>query len=124
MSIKSNLPSKEIQDSAAGTRLYFDNYGESPLEFGSNEVAAATGFFTSRGFDNDAALQTAAILLKQAKIDQAPVFKILETLKEFDGLQLSALVAEILNNNRPVTSSLGYRFLDLGKQNQSRNIAA
>lgn len=119
-----NLPVKEKIDSAAGTKLFFDTYGQQPLEFSANEVTAATAFFQSRGFDDDAASITAATILKQSKIDAVPVFQILDTLKTFNGVQLSALVAEILNNNRGATSTLGYRLENVEKQILIRNIAA
>ena len=122
--MSTNLPTPTPEDSASGTKLFFDTYGASPLEFNSNEVAAAIGFFTSRGFDDDAATLTAAVLLKQAKIDQMPVFKILDTLKTFNGVQISALVGEILNNNRGAGSTLGFRVVTVEKQNQTRNIFA
>lgn len=104
-----NLPSSVISDSAAGTRLFFDTYGLPNLVFPANDVNATIAFFTSKGFEGDAATVTSSTLLKQAKIDGTPIFQILDTLKTFDGVQLSALVAEILNNNRVPTSTLGYR---------------
>lgn len=119
-----SLPTPIKEDSAAGTKLYFDQYGDSPLEFSANEVTAAIAFFQSRGFENDAALVTAQVLLKQAKLDNIPVFKIIDTLKTFNGVQISALVAEILNNNRNAASTLGYRTNLVEKQNQTRNIFA
>lgn len=122
MTRTASLPPKVISDSAAGTRLYFDTYGKEPLEFGVNEVSASIAFFEARGFDHDAALQTATILLKQAKIDGIPVFQLLDTLKSLNGIQISAIVAEILNNNRSTTSTLGYKFVDVTKENQTRNI--
>ena len=51
----SNLPSSIIEDSAAGTKLYFERYGETALEFGANDVTAAVSFFRKAGFDIDAA---------------------------------------------------------------------
>ena len=42
--MSTNLPSFEIQDSAAGTKLYFDTYGEAALEFAANDVTAAVSF--------------------------------------------------------------------------------
>lgn len=119
-----SLPIPAKQDSASGTKLFFDQYGQQPLEFAANEVTAAIGFFQSRGFDDDAATLTAQVLLKQAKVDGTPVFKILDTLKTFNGVQISAIVAEILNNNRNSTSTLGYRTEIIEKQNQTRNIFA
>jgi hypothetical protein len=119
-----NIPVSPKEDSAAGTKLFFDTYGKNPLEFQANEVNAAIGFFTSRGFDDDAASLTAAVLLKQAKLEAVPVFKILDTLKEFNGVQISALVGEILNNSRGAGSTLGFRVVSVEKQNQTRNIFA
>jgi hypothetical protein len=119
-----SLPISSRQDSAAGTKLFFDQYGQQPLEFSSNEVSASIAFFKSRGFDDDAATLTAQVLLKQAKADGVPVFTIIDTLKTFNGIQISAIVAEILNNNRSATSSLGYRTDILEKLNQTRNIFA
>lgn len=119
-----NLPQQDLQDSGAATKLFFDKYGQQPLEFTANEVSSSIAFFQSRGFDDDAATLTAQVILKQAKLDGLPVFKILDTLKNFDGVQISALVAEILNNNRNPSSTLGYKILSVEKQNQTRNIYA
>jgi len=118
-----NLPARQIEDSAAGTKLFFDSYGQDPLEFNANDVSASIGFFESKGFANDAALVVSTVLLKQAKIDDTPIFEILDTLKDFNGLQLSQLVGEILNNNRTPTSTLGFRTLGVNP-NQTRNIIA
>jgi hypothetical protein len=117
-----NLPSSPTADSATATRLFFDSYGEQPLEFNSTDVDATVGFFESKGFDRDAATTTAITLLKQAKIENQPIFQILDTLKGFNDLQLSALVGEILNNNRPSTSTLGFRVANANKISQTRNI--
>ena len=96
-------------------------YGQQPLEFSANEVTAAIAFFQSRGFEDDAAILTAQVLLKQAKIDSVPVFKIIDTLTTFNGVQISAIVAEILNNNRGSSSTLGYRIQTIEKQNQNNS---
>jgi hypothetical protein len=117
-----NLPPSPNTDSATATKLFFDSYGEQPLEFNSSDVDAAVGFFESKGFDRDAATTTAITLLKQAKIENQPIFQILDTLKGFNNLQLSALVGEILNNNRPSTSTLGFRVANANKISQTRNI--
>ncbi len=122
--MSTSLPVKALDDSAAATKLFFDTYGKNPLEFNATEVDATIGFFASKGFDNDAASSTALILLKQAKIDGVPIFKILDSLKILSGIQLSALVGEILNNNRGPSSTLGFRIVNVEKQNQTRNIAA
>lgn len=118
-----NLPSQTIEDNAAGTVLYFERYGELPLEFSSVDVSAAVSFFTAAGFINDAAQLSAMALLRQAKLDQMPIFEILDTLRGFDSKQLSQLVAEILNNDRVATSSLGFRVADVAT-NRNREIGA
>ena len=107
--MNTNLPAEQIQDSAARTKLFFDTYGDQPLEFNANEVDACIAFFKKNGFADDAATVTSAALLKQAKIENVPIYRILDSLKEVEGLQLSALVAEILNNNRTASSTLGYK---------------
>ena len=69
-------------------------------------------------------MTTAMTILRQAKIDGVQVFEILDTLKDLNGTQLSAVVAQILNKYRPNTSSLGFRALNVIKINQTRNIFA
>ena len=118
-----NLPPVTLQDSAAATKLFFDTYGEQPLEFNAVDVDACLNFFKKAGFENDAATVVSASILKQAKIENIPVFRILDTLKNTSGLELSAFVAEILNNNRPTTSTIGFR-KSIFVENISRNIYA
>jgi hypothetical protein len=123
--MRTNLPPIESSaDSAAKTKLFFDEYGQSPLEFSANDVEAAIGFFMDNGFDRDAAEITAAVVLRQAKFENMPVFKLIDQLKVMDGVKLSALVAEILNNNRPSSSALGYKAANSDDQFKIRNIAA
>jgi hypothetical protein len=117
-----NLPPSDISDSAAGTKKYFETYGEQQLEFNAVDVDATIAFFSSKGFDNDAALSVSAVLLKQAKTDNIPVFELLDRLKEFTGLQLNTLIAEILNNDRTPSSTLGFKQI-LPPENKVRNIA-
>jgi len=118
-----NLPDKPIEDSGAATKLFFDSYGESPLEFKAVEVDACINFFRSKGFADEAAIVVAAALLKQAKLDNLPIYSVLDSLGGFDSLQLSTLVGEILNNNRVPTSTLGFRTTPV-RPNQTRNIIA
>ena len=123
--MRSNLPAPvSSTDSGAKTKLFFDEYGQSPLELNASEVEAALGFFQSKGFDRDAAEITAAVLLRQAKLESMPVFKIIDQLKGLEGLELSALVGEILNNNRPSSSSLGFKIVNSDDTFKTRNIGA
>ena len=118
-----NLPISPRVDSAAGTKLFFDNYGTEPLEFAATDVDASVAFFETRGFDRDAALVVATTILKQAKVDGVPVFKLLDTLGNLQDMDISTLVGEILNNNRSPISTLGFRTTPV-KPNQTRNILA
>ena len=107
--MSTNLPQPNIQDSARATKLFFDTYGIKPIEFSASEVESSIGFFVGKGFDHDAALVVATTLLKQAKSDNVPIFQCIDTLKGFTSLQISSLVAEILNKDRVPTSTLGFR---------------
>lgn len=118
-----NLPVPSVQDSADATKLFFNNYGKPVLEFSSDEVASAIAFFQSRDFSQEAAVSTAAALLTQSRVEEVSVFKIIDTLGKADDLQLSAIVAEILNNNRKSISTLGYRITNITKDEAIRNIA-
>jgi len=123
--MRTNLPPIESNtDSAAKTKLFFDEYGQAPLEFSANDVESAIGFFMNNGFDRDAAEITSAVVLRQAKLESIPVFQLIDQLKTLDGVKLSAMVAEILNNNRPSSSALGYKAANSDDQFKIRNIAA
>lgn len=122
--VRTNLPLPEVADSADNTKVFFDTYGTPDIEFNAVDVDSAVAFFTSRGFEQDAALITASVILKQAKIDEMPVKELLDTLRTFEGIQLSALIAEILNNNRTPISTLGFRQRSVRPDQISRNIAA
>lgn len=117
-----NLAIQPKQDSAASTKVFFDRYGQAPLEFNAVDIDAAVGFFSSRGFVGDAALITAAELLRQSKADGVPVWQYLDSLEEVDGVKLSELVSRILNNNRVSSSILGIKTDQTVPANILRNI--
>ena len=121
--MSTNLPNTPKTDSASGTKLFFNSYGSIPLEYSAADVDATIGFFRDRGFDDDAALMVGSVLLRQAKVDGTPIFKILDTLSNYNGLQCSALVGEILNNDRASSSTLGFRTAPV-TANFIRNISA
>jgi hypothetical protein len=104
-----NLPSKLITDSAKATRVFFARYGQQGTEFKADDVAAVIGFFQIRGFETDVAISAALEVLKSAKQDKRSVFLLLDTLTEFNGVQLSVIVSKILNQNRLPISILGFR---------------
>ena len=121
--MSTNLPSAIPLDSATKTLLSFNNYGSKPLEYVSTEIDACVGFFKNKGFDDDAALMVSSTLLKQAKNAHTPIYLILDSLSGYAGIQLSAVVGEILNNDRPSTSTLGFR-TSIPVNNLMRNVSA
>jgi len=103
-------------------RQFFDRYFSKTLEFPSNQIDAVVSFFENRGFDKTAAVSTATVLLEQSKLDNINVFQLLDTLKGLSEVELSAVVTEILNYNRPRSSSLGFKQAAGNTTLESRNI--
>lgn len=102
----------------------YDALYTKPLELEAGQFDAMKGFFSSRGFDNSAAESTAVIIINQAKKDNYNPMKILDTLQGLDNLEISALVAEILNYNRFKSSFLGYARQFNPSSEITRNIKA
>jgi hypothetical protein len=119
----SNLPNTTI-DSATAVKNFYSAYFTEGVSYPASEVDAVTAFFTSRGFGENAAGAVAGVLLLQAKLDNVKVFKLLDTLNGLDKLKLSAIVTEVLNYNRPRSSTLGYRVNSPAALIEARNILA
>jgi len=122
MSTYNNIPSTKLTNSSDATVKAFDTYYSAPLELNAGVLAAMIGFFTSRGFSEDAAESTAVVIMKQAKKDGYNPMKILDTLKGLDSVEISALVSEIINFNRFKTSFLGYALAFNPHEEVSRNV--
>lgn len=119
----SSLPIPNISKrSDQGVQLFFDTYYNKPINFSDNELTAIISFFESRGFDNSAAVSVSSSLLSQAKAEKIPVFKLVDTLQTYTGIQLSSVVAEILNYNRRRTSAVGFKREKNVSTIESRNI--
>ena len=110
-----NLPSQQTP-----VKSFFDNYFVKEVTFPSGDATVA--FFQKRGFDETSAKSTAIILLNQARIEDVSVFKLLDTLKVLTEIQLSQVVAQVLNSYREKTSLLGYRIIPAVNTYDSRNI--
>jgi hypothetical protein len=91
------------------TTEFFNNFYNLEISYNPGEVDAVIGYFLKRGFDKTAAINTASVLLQQAKIDELNVQQLIDTLKGVTDVQLSLIVAQILNFNREKTSVLGFR---------------
>jgi hypothetical protein len=118
----SNLPLNEVIDSTLDTRTFFDKFFVHQVSFPSNQIDAVLGFFLKRGFDVESARSTSIVLLNQARLDDVNVFALIDTLKTLSDVQLSQVVAQVLNAYREKVSLLGYRIAPLADSYESRNI--
>ena len=100
----SNLP---IAKSDNSTVSGFNNYNQQPIEIDPTTFAAVRGFFTNKDFSESSSELISTILITQSKQDGYNPMEILDTLKNLNDIELSGLVAEILNYNRFKTSNLG-----------------
>lgn len=125
MTFYNNLPpQQESKDDSAATLRVFDTYSVAPLNIDATTYDAMIGFFTTRGFGDDAARSTAYIIIKQAILDNINPFTLIETLKGLNDVEISALITELLNYNRYKTSSLGSASTFSPSEEIARNIIA
>lgn len=117
-----NLPSPTNADSGTEVKQFFDKFFLHQVSFPSNQIDAVVGFFLKRDFDVDSARSTAIVLLNQARVDNVNVFALLDTLKALTDVQLSQVVAQVLNAYREKVSLLGYRIAPIEDTYESRNI--
>lgn len=93
-------------------------------ELNGGQYDAVVAFFSNRGYDTESSRSIAYVLMKQAKVDGANVFTVIDTLEGTTELELSQLVAEILNAYRYKTSVLGYKNNKTTQSHITRNIKA
>lgn len=116
----SNLP--QTFTVPADTKQFFNKFFTKSVSFPAAEIDATVGFFMKRGFDIESARSTAIVILNQARVDNVKVFQLLDTLKLQTDVQLSQIVAQVLNAYREKTSLLGYRIAPNLDTYESRNI--
>lgn len=109
-------------DSAGEVKEFFNKYFTKQISFTSNQVDSVVGFFEKRGFEKQSAIAVSTAILQQANLEGTPVYSILDTLKGLNEVQLSQLVATILNVNRSKSSALGYQISPKEKSREARNI--
>jgi len=117
-----NLPSQPSNDSTTEVSQFFDKFYVNQISFPSNQIDAVVGFFEKNGFDTESARSTSIVLLNQAREDNVDVFQLIDTLKTLNDIQLSQVVAQVLNAYREKTSVLGYRVASIEDPYESRNI--
>jgi len=104
------------------TQQFFDAYYKEEIPFNVNDVDSLIGYFQKRGFSYDAAVNTAMVLLRQASKDKLNAQELIATLKGITDIQLSNIVAQILNMERDKTSQLGIKVSTESSQYDIRNI--
>ena len=105
---KSTFTSDSRTLSTEPTPEYYKNFFETDIAYNPEEIDATIGYFLKRGFGKVAAINTASVILQQAKIDNLNVQQLLDTLSGVTDVQLSVIVAQILNLNRSKTSAIGF----------------
>jgi len=115
----SNLP---LSNSNNSSKISYDTLYTKPLEIETGTLSAMKGLFTSRGFDDEAAESVSVVIIRQAKFDGYNPMQIMDTLKGLDSVEISALVAEIINFNRYKTSFLGYALEFTPNSEVARNV--
>lgn len=116
-----NIPSEHFSNKTVEEFKGYQN-----IKPGTNATvyAAMTGYFTSKGFDTVASEIIAETIITQSKQDGYNPMQILDTLKGVNDVELSGIVAEILNFNRYKSSSLGYSPIVTTNPQVARNIIA
>ena len=121
MAATSSIPTEKKVDKSNDTSKLLNRYYNQEIYYSASEVDAVIGYFQKRGFDQVAAVNTAAIILQQAGIDKIPSFELLDTLKGINDVQLSNVIAQILNLNRSLCSTIGYK-ISVPNLSEQRNI--
>jgi len=103
----SNFPNERAKQSSDQTVEIFNNYYKKPITLNSNDLIVMTGFFEKRGFEPVAAESAATAVLTQALQDGYNAMQVMDTLGGLTSVEISGLVAEILNFNRIKTSLIG-----------------
>lgn len=118
----SNLPVEVLVDSSVEVKSFFDKYYSTAVSFPSNQIDAVVGFFTNHGFGVESANSISIVLLNQARADNVNVFELVDSLRSLSDVQLSQVVAQVLNSYREKTSLLGYRVAQIVDKYEDRNI--
>lgn len=104
------------------TSKLFNRQFKQEISYNASEVDAVIGYFLKRNFDQVAAVNTALVILEQAKKDKIPVFELIDTLKGVTDITLNNIVTQILNLNRSRATTLGYTITNGLSSSDKRNI--
>jgi len=116
-----NLPTPSLENTDL-VKQFFDKYYQTTVSFPAAQIDATVAFFLKRGFDQDSARSTAIVLLNQSRVDSVDIFQVLDTMSGLTDVQLSQVVAQVLNAYRESTSLLGIRVAPATNPYEARNI--
>lgn len=108
-------------NSAKSTLDFFENYNKQQINLKSSDIDQFQSLLVKKGMQELAARETTTLILKQCNIDEVDPQTIYTQLKETPNMELTDILGEILNINRPVSSTLGTK-LNFGDNNAKRNI--
>lgn len=111
-----NLPNKNKNTD------YFQNFENQSISINPATLAIIQGFFTKRGFSENSATLIGETIIRQSVTDGYNPLQILDTMKSLEKVQISGIIAEILNYNRFKSSSLGVTSSNLTFPEIKRNI--
>jgi len=79
------------------------------LAINSNEFDALVGYFKKRGFEDVPAREISGIFIQKATDDNVPVFRLVDTLKGLNPIELNTIVTQVINSDRARSSTIGFK---------------
>jgi hypothetical protein len=98
---------ESANNSADKTLDFFNSFNKQEINLKSSDVTAFVDLLTRKGMAPETAKQSTNIILKQCNIDEIDPMTIYEELRQTSNMQLTDTLGEILNINRPKSSTLG-----------------
>jgi len=94
-------------NSADTTTDFFNNFNRQQINLKTSDVAAFVNILKSKGMGEETAKETTNIILTQCNIDELDPMVVYEEIRQTPNMELTDLLGEILNINRPKSSTLG-----------------
>ena len=74
----------------------------------SNEFDALVGYFKKRGFEDIPSREISGIFIQKASSDNIPVFRLVDTLKGLNPIELNTIITQVINSDRLRSSTVGF----------------
>ena len=75
----------------------------------SNEFDALVGYFKKRGFEDIPSREISGIFIQKASSDNIPVFRLVDTLKGLNPIELNTTITQVINSDRLRSSTVGFK---------------